>query len=286
MKQSEIDLSIELKLAELLARQAGEATLKLQHLGVARYKDNHEGPVTEGDLKAEKIIIGGIHEAFPEDLIISEESFISGTEVPKAHRIWFIDPIDGTKSYVSGGEDYAIMIGLAIDGRPKLGVIFAPATQTLWRAQNDNAERIEPNGKIVKLNVRDKKLGPNGFRLAVSHHASSPFTHFLNDNLPVAKVIRKSSVGIKTVLVADGQADAYLSSGRNIKLWDTCGPAAILIGAGGIFSSLQSQELQFSGNIQHGIEIMAATPHAASLLQKKIPEVIKQWNLLKRTKTP
>ncbi|MES2504832.1 MAG: 3'(2'),5'-bisphosphate nucleotidase CysQ [Myxococcota bacterium] len=277
-------LSIELKIAEQLARQAGERALKLQHLGVARYKDNFEGPVTEGDLQADQIICEGLKQSFPDDLIISEESYVAGSLVPEAHRIWFIDPIDGTKDYAAGGAEYSVMIGLCINNQPVLGIVFEPATGILWRTDGESAERVEADGSIHSLNVQLRQISATGPTLAASHHHRSEFLDFLESSLPISKIIQKSSVGLKIALIVDGKADAYISSGRRIKLWDTCAPVAILIASGGVFKTIQGNTPDYMGPIQHGIEISAATPHASLWLADRLQKVIEQWTTLRKIK--
>src|SRR5688572_20784362 len=104
-------LSTELIICEQLAREAGARALALQHVGTVHYKDNAQGPVTQGDLAANDIICSGLARHFPNDLIISEESFDSSmVPIPAHGRVWFVDPIDGTIDYVAGGQEYAVMI--------------------------------------------------------------------------------------------------------------------------------------------------------------------------------
>src|SRR3989338_174681 len=154
-------LEFELEIAEGLARKAGQMVISLQQQGTTRYKADNEGPVTDGDLVSCQIIAAGLKKHFPLDPIISEESFEANHVVPSTGRLWLIDPIDGTKDYAAGGLEYAVMIGLAIDGRPQLGVIFEPATQTLWRAKPGCAERVEASGHIAPLKIHDKTFSQN-----------------------------------------------------------------------------------------------------------------------------
>lgn len=277
-------LETELKIAESLAREAGAQALLLQHLGVLRYKSNFEGPVTEGDLVADRLIREGLKKHFPSDTIITEETFEPDSPIPTKGRVWFVDPIDGTINYAAGGQEYAVMIGLAIDSVPQIGVVFEPATQILWRAKPNSAERINADGQAYLLDVRDQPVFDNAPTLAVSHSYPSLFVDFLAQRLPVSKIIKKSSVGLKIALIVDGRADAYITSARRIKLWDTCAPAAILTASGGALKSIHGQNLIFGGSIQHGIEIIATTPHAEIWLQGKIQGVIEEWITLRKTR--
>jgi 3'(2'), 5'-bisphosphate nucleotidase len=279
-------LELELKIAEQLAREAGAQSLLLQHLGVLRHKDNFEGPITQGDLVADEIIRKGLREHFPQDQIITEETFEPESPVPSKGRVWFVDPIDGTKDYAAGGPEYAVMIGLAADSIPQIGVVFEPATQTLWRSKPGLAERIEADGQTYLLDIRERSVPKAGPILVVSHSHPSLFVDFLAKNLPASKILKKSSVGLKIALIADGKADAYITAAKHIKLWDTCAPTAILNAAGGALKSIQGQNLVFGGNIQHGIEIIATTPHAEIWLSSRIQGVIKEWITLRKTGRP
>lgn len=279
-------LELELKIAEQLAREAGAQALLLQYLGILRHKDNFEGPITQGDLEADQLIREGLQKHFPEDLIITEETFEAGSEIPTTGRVWFIDPIDGTSDYAAGGSEYAVMIGLAINSIPQVGVVFEPATQTLWRAKPGLAERIDSNGQTYLLDIRERQVPAGGPILAVSHSHPSLFVDFLAKNLPASKIIKKSSVGLKIALIADGKADAYITAAKRIKLWDTCAPAAILNASGGALKSIQGQNLVFGDNIQHGIEIIATTPHAEIWLSSRIQGVIEEWITLRKTRRP
>ncbi len=277
-------LETELNIAEALAREAGTQALLLQNQGVLRHKDNFEGPITQGDLVADQIIRQGLHKHFSKDTVITEETFEPNSPIPTTGRVWFVDPIDGTIDYAAGGQEFAVMIGLAIDGVPRVGVVFEPATQTLWRAKPQLAERVDRNGQAFKLDICAKPVPKDGPVLAISHSHPSLFVDFLAQKLPASKIIKKSSVGLKIALIADGKADAYITSAKRIKLWDTCAPTAILNAAGGALRSLQGQKLVFGGTIQHGIEIIGTTPHAEAWLSKRIPGVIEEWITLRKTR--
>jgi 3'(2'), 5'-bisphosphate nucleotidase len=108
-------------------------------------------------------------------------------------------------------------------------------------------------------------------RLVVSHN-------WPGIELPgLAKILKKSSVGLKAAMIVDGDADAYVSIGRRIKVWDTCAPAALVMAAGGVFMAISGEPLCYTGSAKHGVGILAASSHAA-------PRIKNLWNSLKRTK--
>lgn len=282
-------LEIEMRIAEKAARIAGQIALDLIHDGAVNFKDNDEGPVTKADIDADMAIREILSQAFPNDQIVTEESFPKDAVVPDLGRVWFVDPIDGTSHFVKGEDDYAVMIGLVVDREPVLGVVFQPATGVLWRALDTRAaslhfpsiffcERIEANHlKPIECDVSQRKI-MNGEPTAVaSRRNPSDFIEFLTAELSVAHIIKKGSVGLKLAVIADGQADFYLTSTKRMKLWDTCAPSVILSAAGGITKSLDGQKLRFFGAIEHGCEIYAATPSGEQWLKKRLPEAIKKW---------
>ena len=278
-------LEFELQIAEQLAKTAGQKALELQHLGVLKYKDNAEGPVTLGDLEADRILREGLQAHFPKDLIITEESFDNPSlPISSKGRVWFVDPIDGTLNYAAQGSEYAVMIGLAIDGVPQMGVVYQPATHTLWRSKPTLAERLSPEAQIQILDIHPKTVPKEGPVLVLSHSHPSALIDFLVSKLPISKIIQKSSVGLKITLVADGEADIFICSAKHIKLWDTCAPAAILSASGGSLKAISGAPLVFGDNIQHGIEIIATTPHAELWLSNRIQGVIEEWITLRKTR--
>ena len=136
-------LSQELAVATAAARAAGAEVLRLRREGV-RYgrKDGWE-LVSEADIKAAEILHAELTGAFPDDGWLSEEHHDTIDRLGK-QRVWVVDPIDGTREYLQGVEEYAISVGLCIDGSPALGVVFNPATDELFAAECLSAAERPP----------------------------------------------------------------------------------------------------------------------------------------------
>ncbi|NJN14199.1 MAG: hypothetical protein HC813_00595 [Planctomycetes bacterium] len=127
-----MDLRREAECARDLVAEAGDLARSMQSGVTARDKGGGEGPVTEADLQAEKILLAGILRHFPEDAIVSEETLNAGVPAGR-ERIWCIDPIDGTREYVDGLPEYACMVGLLVGGLPAAGAISLPGEgRVLW----------------------------------------------------------------------------------------------------------------------------------------------------------
>src|SRR5690348_14041766 len=113
------------------AREAGEAILEIVRRGFEVEAKSDASPVTEADRAAELIILAGLARAAPGIPVIAQEEVAAG-RIPAHDETYFlVDPLDGTKEFVRGGDDYTVNIGLIEHGTPKLGVVFAPATGRL-----------------------------------------------------------------------------------------------------------------------------------------------------------
>lgn len=273
-------LEEELDVATRLAREAAVEILRVKDRARAgaKEKPKGQGPVTEADLAADALLCGGLREAFPHDLVITEETWC-GEAIPLAHRVWFCDPLDGTQEFVRGGDDYAVMIGLCVGGTPALGVLCQPATGRLWRGvvygPTRLCERVEPNGEVVTLDLRRRRIPKTGPRAAISRSHPSKLTNLLVERLG-ARPIKKGSVGLKIGLLVDGEADLYLSGSRNIKVWDTAGPEAVLRAAGGLLTSLAGHPLRYSGAAAHGDGLAAFSPAAKRALGAKVEALLEE----------
>src|SRR5215217_6172284 len=113
------------------AREAGEAILAIVRRGFDVEAKSDRSPVTEADRAAEFIILAALARAAPGVPVIAEEEVAAGRIPAHGDTYFLVDPLDGTKEFVRGGEDYTVNIGLIVDGTPHLGAVFAPATARL-----------------------------------------------------------------------------------------------------------------------------------------------------------
>ena len=127
------DVPAELETAVKIALEAG-VLVKTYH-GTDLKVDSKTGnePVTEADRAASELIVKRLSEAFPTDAILSEESPDDGSH--QNDRVWMVDPIDGTKDFIRGEHGFAVMIGLAVKGRPLLGVVSQPTKGFTYAGQ-------------------------------------------------------------------------------------------------------------------------------------------------------
>jgi 3'(2'), 5'-bisphosphate nucleotidase len=240
-----IDLSRELAVAHRLAQQA--ATLVRRYAGQSlpvQHKADGD-PVTQADQEVSALIVDGLTKEFADDAILSEEVPDDGARLGKP-RVWMVDPIDGTRDFIRGETGYVVMIGLCVGGRPALGVVAQPSSGLMWSGViGMGAWREQPDG--TRGPVHTSTLAqPPGVRIVVSKSRRSPQIDAFRLALGVIDETNVGSVGMKVALVCQGDRDLFLYPGQQTKLWDTCGPEAILVAAGGRVSDLDGHPLIYA----------------------------------------
>jgi 3'(2'),5'-bisphosphate nucleotidase len=242
----------ELRVGLELARRAGETALAFYGKPLrVEHKDEFDEPVTQADRSVNELIVRHLHEQFPEDGILAEESVDTARRIGR-ERVWMIDPIDGTKGFIAGTGDFCVQIGLAVEGRAVLGVLYAPATDVLyWAARGHGAWVLRPTSeagqspKAERLGVtRETHL--SRMRLAESRSHRGPRMESVVDALGVRAEVRSHSVGIKVGLLVERQADLYIHLSPKTKQWDTCAPEAVLAEAGGRMTDLWGAPLLYN----------------------------------------
>jgi 3'(2'), 5'-bisphosphate nucleotidase len=266
----------EVLVAQKLAQKAGEMAKSLQTNILFSQKKDGAGPVSEADLKADEIIRTGLAAEFPEDLVISEESTDPDGLLPQAHRIWLVDPIDGTADYVQGGPDYSVMIGLLVDGVPALGIVYGPESATtwtgvVWREGSEEkcfAERQKDGEIAVQLDLGSAVV--ENPIVTVSKNHPSRLADRVISLLEPAELIKMGSIGLKLAFISEGKADLYVATTRRIKVWDTCAPFALLKAAGGFSYTFLGQPVVFGPTLTHTTPFFATSPGFAPTILLKL----------------
>lgn len=240
---------IALKAADLVRQYTGN-TIAVQ------MKDGDE-PVTEADRRASELIVAKLSVAFPDDAILSEEAPDDGSRL-RNRRVWMVDPIDGTKDFIRGDIGYAVMIGLAIDGVPELGVVAQPANRKTYAAVVGGEHFVEFEG--TRRPLRSSTLAAlSGIRLVASKHHRSPKINAIRARLKIEDEFNTGGVGLKLGLIAEDARDLFVYPGTHTKLWDTCGPQAILQAAGGRLTDLDGAPLTYNTPELHNLRGLIAS---------------------------
>lgn len=212
-----------------IAEEAARLILPYWRSGVAVQTKTDLSPVTLADQQAEALILERLGALYPGVQTVAEEA-VAADGLPERtdRRFWLIDPLDGTKGFISGKESFSVNIALIDGGRPVAGVVSAPATATSWRTGPDGAQRRRFGEAWQTIRVRDRP--DEGFAL---------LSHSVTDE-EAARLAARHGCGqwqgmdssLKFCLVAEGRFDAYPRTGPTSE-WDTAAGQAVLEAAGG-----------------------------------------------------
>lgn len=242
---SDNPLQRELTIAREIALSA--AALVKTFVGRPIQVDSKAGnePVTEADRAANRLIVEHLAAAFPDDVILSEELPDDGSRHGAA-RVWMVDPIDGTSDFILGDTGYAVMIGLCVAGRPVLGVVSQPTSGKTYSGIVGQGAWLQ-RGEQPPASMRTSTLaGAPGIRLVASKSHRTPRIDAIRRALDIKDEINIGSVGLKIGLVAEATRDLYVYTGGRTKIWDTCGPEAILVAAGGRVTDVDGRPLNYA----------------------------------------
>lgn len=237
------DFARELTVAVELARKAGEAIMEVYVTDFSVAYKGKNDPVTDADKRGNELIVNGLRQAFPDDIIVAEESE-KPDDTQTGNRIWYVDPVDGTKEFINKNGEFSVMIGLAVNGQAKVGVVFKPDGDVLYAGVVDQEAWMETNGTREPIAVTAPEPSAS-ISLAVSRSHRNPMLEQIGKDIGVGKEVPSGSVGLKIGLIARGLADVYMEPGPYTKLWDGCGPEAILRAAGGQFTNVLGEQLQY-----------------------------------------
>jgi 3'(2'), 5'-bisphosphate nucleotidase len=202
-------------------------------------------PVTEADTRANAYIIAELQKAFPGDGIVAEESN-DRSDALRGGRCWYVDPVDGTKEFVARNGEFAVMLGLAIDGEATLGVVYQPVTDKLYAGVVGEGATLQQHGAARELHVSDV-ADPRELQLVVSRSHRNRAVASVVSELGIEKEMQTGSVGLKAGLIAERKADLYLHISDKSSAWDACGPEAVLKAAGGRFTDMAGNAYRYGG---------------------------------------
>jgi 3'(2'), 5'-bisphosphate nucleotidase len=205
-------------------------------------------PVTEADRAANDRICRALAARFPDAGIIAEESVPPDRDeirdVLSRPRVFFVDPLDGTREFVDRNPEFATMIGLAEDGRAVAGVVATPLDGMVYAGSATSGAFADGGGARRPLAVSHAQRFAEARMLVSRSHPPSMVLH-LRRRLGVSELVPCGSAGLKVVRVASGAADFYAHDGPGMKHWDTCGPEALLVAAGGRLSDLDGGRVDY-----------------------------------------
>jgi 3'(2'), 5'-bisphosphate nucleotidase len=191
-------------------------------------------PVTEADRQANELICRKLSALYPDVPIVAEESEPeSFAEYRKAERIFFVDPLDGTREFVARNGEFVVMIGLVDGDRASVGLIHAPELGVSWIGEvGKGAYKIDADGVRSAISVSDVPMLSDA-RVVGSRSHRNPALERTLETLGAHELIALGSAGLKAAAIARGIADAYVAPHYAGKRWDACASDALVTAAGG-----------------------------------------------------
>lgn len=231
----------------LIAVQAGNAIMKVRAEGLSTQYKSDGSPVTTADLAADEIIRSALRQQVAGVAVVTEESCDGSPEIDAAHFI-LVDPLDGTREFVKGSDEFTVNIALIEDGKPVAGAVYAPALRRLYIG-GTSAHRLDlASGDVAPDfgRLRSIKVKPPpsaGWRAMVSRSHLDPQTRQWIEQHRVAE-LRPAGSSLKFCTVAEGEADVYPRLGTTME-WDTAAGHAVLLAAGGRVSGLDGAPMTY-----------------------------------------
>jgi len=213
------------------AIEAGLAIMKIYHGEIAVAEKPDHSPVTQADTAAEKIILEALARDFPHIPVISEEQHAAGVEVAIAETFFLVDPLDGTKEFISRNGEFTVNIGLIHKGVPIMGVVYAPALNEVFAGQlgRGASKAKTPDLNFVAIKTRNSPVAGCTV-LASRSHLDAETDAYIKSQKPAA--FSNAGSSLKFCRLAEGVADLYPRFGRTME-WDTAAGHAVLLAAGG-----------------------------------------------------
>ncbi len=219
-----------------IASEAGKVIMAIYSptLKVDAKKDN--SPVTEADAAAERVIKAWLKEIIPDVPVVAEESFDPKANGSAPERFILVDPLDGTREFITGSHEFTVNIALVESNKPVVGCVYAPALNQMylagagaWRAE------VRPGDALPKLEAMQKlatePYPAGGLRAMASRSHLDPETEALLKKLQVG-TWKSAGSSLKFCMIAQGDGDIYPRLAPTME-WDTAAGHAVLTAAGG-----------------------------------------------------
>ncbi|MCP5286167.1 MAG: 3'(2'),5'-bisphosphate nucleotidase CysQ [Burkholderiaceae bacterium] len=225
-----------------IARQAGDTIMQVYATDFAVRGKGDQSPVTEADERAEKLIVPALQALAPEVPVVAEEAVAAGQVPTVGELFWLVDPLDGTKEFISRNGEFTVNIALVHQGRPVLGVVLAPALGRMFMGDVGRGAWLEDASG--RRPIRCRAVPEVGLTVVASrsHGDAAALEAFLGGRKVAALANAGSS--LKLCLVAAGEADLYPRLGRTME-WDIAAGHAVLAAAGGAVRDLAGEPLRY-----------------------------------------
>jgi 3'(2'), 5'-bisphosphate nucleotidase len=230
MSQANLDLPRLLEELTPLVHAAGEVIMGIYATDFSVVNKSDASPVTLADQQAEAVILAGLAKIAPDIPVVAEEAVAAGHVPEVAGRFFLVDPLDGTKEFISRNGEFTVNIALIDGGRPVLGLVYAPAIGRLFGGAVGHGAWLED--AAGRRSIACRAVPAEGLTVVASrsHGDETALDAFLNGRVVASRTNAGSS--LKLCLVAAGEADLYPRLGRTME-WDIAAGDAVLRAAGG-----------------------------------------------------
>lgn len=228
------------ELAAHLAETAGKILLQVRDSGLFGAKALGKA----GDQTANQFLVHALREARPDDGLLSEEMKCDGARLAQS-RVWIVDPVDGTREYGEARTDWAVHVGLAIDGVATIGAVALPGLGVTLTSGDTPA--LAPANSPLRMLV--SRTRPAAEAVAVAQAVG-------------AELLPMGSAGAKAMAVVRGEADIYLHTGGQYE-WDNCAPAAVAAAAGLHVSRVDGSPLVYNTEDPYLPDLLICRPELA-----------------------
>jgi myo-inositol-1(or 4)-monophosphatase len=239
-------------------REAGALALSLFRTDLKNWTKGVSSPVSEADIAVNELISGRLRSAAPQYGWLSEESVDDEQRLDK-QRVWIVDPIDGTRGYLAGREDWCISVALVEGTRPLLAAVFAPASDEFFFAER--GRRTLLNGRPVDAT--------SGTAIDISRVAGPKplIERLVGSSGEISPHPRSASLALRLCRVAHGRLDVAFAGGQS-RDWDLAAADLIVQEANGKMSSLPGETIQYNRReVTHGVLMAAGRDRHASIVE-------------------
>ena len=242
-------------LAAHLAETAGRLLLEVRASGLFSAKALGKA----GDQTANQFLVHALREQRAEDGLLSEEMACDGARLQHS-RVWIVDPVDGTREYGEERADWAVHVGLAIDGVPTIGAVALPGHDDGIVLRTDQPRVVPP--------------APEKLRMVVSRTRPAPQAVAVAQALG-AELVPMGCAGAKAMAVILGQADIYLHAGGQYE-WDSCAPAAVALAHGLHASRIDGSPLIYNQEDTYMPDLLICRHEHADMVLGALAEIAAQ----------
>jgi len=227
---------------ESIALRAGRVVMDVYAGDFDTRRKGDASPVTVADERAEALITAELRKLTPGVPIVAEEAVSAGHVPQVSDRFWLVDPLDGTREFVQRNGEFTVNIALIEHGEPTLGVVLAPALDTLYAGAVGGPAYVR-DGRGQRP-LRCRPVPSDGLTVVASASHGDPAA--LDEYLRGHRVAARKSMGssLKLCLVAAGEADLYPRLGRTME-WDIAAGHGVLRAAGGCVTDLDGKPLRY-----------------------------------------